>query len=106
MYSGTSVIRTSINRLLVLSGLEGRILLLTPSVHSEMMASLSGSARKRKRLVLPLESKIAILERLKAGATQAQLAEENGIGSLTVGDIKRNEAKVRFTYPAISLIRP
>ena len=71
IYSRTSVIRTSINRLLGLSGLEGRILLLTPivslvhvRVHSEVMASSSGSARKRKRLVLPLESKIAILERL------------------------------------------
>ena len=52
------------------------------------MASSSGSARKSKRLVLPLESKIAILERLKAGATQAQLAEEYGIRSSTAGDIK------------------
>ena len=73
------------------------------------MASLSGSARKRKRLVLPLESKIAILERLKAGATQAQLAEEYGIGSSTVGDIKITYYIIkmihisgRFTYPAIA----
>ena len=44
------------------------------------MASSSGSAKKRKRVVLPLERKIAILERLKAGATQAQLAAEYGIG--------------------------
>ena len=42
------------------------------------MASSSGSARKRKRLVLPLEMKIAILERLKAGATQEQLARSTG----------------------------
>ena len=59
------------------------------------MASSSGSARKRTHLVLPLESKIAILEQLKAGATQAQLAEENRIGSSTVGNIKKNEAKLR-----------
>ena len=44
------------------------------------MASSSSSAsksKKRKRVVLPTESKIAILDQLKAGATQAQLAEES-----------------------------
>ena len=36
-----------------------------------------------------------MLERLKAGATQVQLAEGYGIGSSTVGDTKKNEAKIR-----------
>ena len=46
------------------------------------MASSSSSAsksKKRKHVVLTLESKIAILDRLKAGATQAKLSEEYGI---------------------------
>lgn len=62
------------------------------------MASSSSSAsisKKRKRVVLPLEIKIAILDRLKAGATQAKLADEYGIGRLTVGDIKKSEDKIR-----------
>ena len=62
------------------------------------MASSSSSAnksRKRKHVVLPVESKIGILDRLKAGAIQTQLAEEYGIGSSTVGDIRKNEAKIR-----------
>ena len=62
------------------------------------MASSSSSvnkSRKRKHVVLPVESKIGILDRLKAGAIQTQLAEEYGIGSSTVGDIRKNEDKIR-----------
>lgn len=62
------------------------------------MASSSSSAsisKKRKRVVLPLEIKIAILDRLNAGATQAKLADEYGIGRSTVGDIKKSEDKIR-----------
>ena len=62
------------------------------------MTSSSSSvnkSRKRKHVVLPVESKIGILDRLKAGAIQTQLAEVYGIGRSTVGDIRKNEAKIR-----------
>ena len=68
------------------------------------MASSSSSASKRKHVVLLLESKIAILDRLKAGATQAQLAEEYGIGSSTVQRLTVHVSG-RFTYPAIAWSR-
>jgi hypothetical protein len=89
-YSGTSVIRTPVNRLLGLSDVvagslvprdslgtrvaSGYILINTQCTCWTKMASSSStsSPRKRKRVVLTLESKLAILDRLKAGATQEQ----------------------------------
>ena len=56
------------------------------------MATLSSSAKKskkRKHVVL------TILDCLKGGATQAKLADEYGIGTSTVGEIKKDEAKIR-----------
>ena len=50
------------------------------------MASLSSStskSKKRKRVVLPIESKI---DRMKVDVTQAKLADEYGIGSSTIKD--------------------
>ena len=35
-----------------------------------------------------IDSKLAILDSLKGGATQAELADEYTIGTLTIGDIK------------------
>ena len=63
----------------------------------EAMASTSaaGLGSKRKRVVLSLESKLAILDRLKFGATQAKLAEEYGVGKSTIADIKKSEEKLR-----------
>ena len=72
----------------------------TPCAHvrinAQTMASLSSSAnksKKRKRVVLTIDSKLAILDRLKGGATQAKLADE--YGTSTVGEIKKDEAKIR-----------
>ena len=62
------------------------------------MASSSCSAscsRKRKRTVVSLETKLAILDRLKKGEIQAQLASEYSVGKSTVSDIKKNEEKIR-----------
>jgi hypothetical protein len=62
----------------------------------EAMASTSaaGLGSKRKRVVLSLESKLAILDRLKFGATQVKLAEEYGVGKSTIASIKKNEEKL------------
>ena len=60
------------------------------------LESVSSSARKptkRRRVVLPIESKIAILDRLKGGASHVKIADEFGIGTSTVGDIK-DKAKI------------
>ena len=60
---------------------------------------------KRKRVVLSLESNPAILDHLKARATQESLADAYGIGRLTVGDIKKNEEKIRsFTLTKESMV--
>ena len=61
-----------------------------------ILAVLSKSCcGKRKRVVLLLESKIAVLDCLKAGVMQEKLADEYRIGRSTVGDIKKNEDKIR-----------
>lgn len=62
---------------------------------AKVMASSSGSAKKSKHLVLSLESKIAILEQLKTEVTRVQLVEGYRTRTLTVGDIKKKEAKIR-----------
>jgi len=54
---------------------------------------MSSKMMKRKRVVLSLEDKLGILDRLKAGASHTKLAEEYGIGKATVGDLKKNEEK-------------
>ena len=43
-----------------------------------------------------IDSKLAILESLKGGATQAELADEYAIGTLTIGDIMKEEANIRW----------
>ena len=55
----------------------------------------SSITKKRKCVVLTLENKLAILDRLKMGATQEKLASEYGIGRSTVGDLKKSEDKIR-----------
>ena len=59
------------------------------------MASSSRNPTKRKRVVLLIDSKIAVLDRLKGGASHKRLADDFGIGTSTIGDIKRDEAKIR-----------
>ena len=59
------------------------------------MGSSAKKSQKRKRVVLIIDSKLAILDRLKEGVIHAKLADEYGIGTSTVGDIKKDEAKIR-----------
>jgi transcriptional regulator with XRE-family HTH domain len=50
---------------------------------------------KRKRVVLPMKAKLAILDKIAKGCTQRSLAEEYGVGKATVSDLKNNEAKIK-----------
>ena len=56
------------------------------------MAAATG---KRKRVVLSLENKIVILDRLAKGERATKLATEFGIGNATIIDVKKNEDKIR-----------
>lgn len=59
------------------------------------MASCSDDFMKWKRTCVTLTTNLAILDRLKKGESQSQLASEYGIGKFTVGNIKKNEAKIK-----------
>ena len=59
-------------------------------------AIANSNSKKRTRVVLTLENKLAIVDRLKAGTTQKKLAEEYGIGRSTVGNLKKNEDRIRL----------
>ena len=61
---------------------------------SSTVASSSG-VQKRKRKVLSIDTKLAILESLSKGVSQAKLAEQYGVGKSTISDIKRSEQKVK-----------
>ena len=50
---------------------------------------------KRKRVVLTMKAKLAILDKMANGCTQRSLAEEYGVGKATVCDLKKNEAKIK-----------
>ena len=58
--------------------------------------SSAGNSRKRKRVVLTSEQKLLILDRLKKGQSQENIASEFGVGRSTVGDIKKSEGKLRL----------
>ena len=45
---------------------------------------------RRKRIVLSIEKKLEILDRLSKGESQAFLSFEYGIGKSTVADLKKN----------------
>lgn len=55
---------------------------------------MSGSAQKRKRVVLTIESKIKIIERFQCGEKIAKLADEYEVGNTTVRDIIKNREKI------------
>ena len=61
---------------------------------SSIVASSSG-VQKRKRKVLSIDTKLALLESLSKGVSQAKLAEQYGVGKSTISDIKRSEQKVK-----------
>ena len=50
---------------------------------------------KRKRVVLSIDSKLAILRKIKEGVPQIRLAEQYGVGRSTITDLKKNEDKIR-----------
>ena len=66
---------------------------------------MSSKLMKRKCVVPSLEDKLAVLDRLKAGTSHTKLAEEYGIGRMTVGDLKKNEKKIpSFTSTMDSMV--
>ena len=46
-------------------------------------------------MVLTLEKKFSILDRLKSGETQGKLTTEYGVGRSTIGDIKKTQDKLK-----------
>ena len=55
----------------------------------------ASTCRKRKRVVLSLENKLSILDRLAKGEKATQVASEFGIGNSTVIDLKKKESRIR-----------
>ena len=53
------------------------------------------SGKKRKRVVLNIEQKLSILDRLKKGEAQERIARDFGVGRSTIGDFKKAEDKLR-----------
>ena len=49
---------------------------------------------KRKKVVLPIEEKLDILESIKSGTSYTVISERYGIGRSTVADIKKNSSKL------------
>lgn len=61
---------------------------------------------QRKRVVLSIEKKLEILDRLSKGESQAFLSFEYGIGKSTVADLKKNAKKIRTFVVIHSPCRP
>ena len=51
--------------------------------------------RKCKRVVLSLENKLSLLNRLAIGEKVTKVASEFGTGNSTVTDLKKKESKIR-----------
>ena len=49
----------------------------------------------RKRVVLSLKDKCALLDKLEKGVPVSELAEQYGVAKQTISDIKRNKANIR-----------
>ena len=62
---------------------------------SSSTVSSSSGIQKRKRKVLSIDTKLAILESLSKGVNHAKLAEQYGVGKSTISDIKKSEQKVK-----------
>ena len=61
---------------------------------SEVSATSSGKALKRKRKVLTIEQKVEILNELSSGVSATILSERYGVGKSTVYDIKKNKDSI------------
>ena len=53
------------------------------------------TCRQCKRVVLSLENKLSILDRLAKGEKATKVAGEFGIGNSMVTDLKKNESRIR-----------
>lgn len=58
------------------------------------MYSVSKATKKRKRVVLSIEDKVKILDLLDKYVSYTLIGEQYGIGTSTVGDIKKNREKI------------
>ena len=58
------------------------------------MDIITSVKKKRKRVVLTIEQKLKIIEKLKKGAKRADLAKEYNVGESTITDIKKREIKL------------
>jgi len=56
---------------------------------------LPSTSNNRKRVVLIIEKKLAILDCLKKGSTQEKVSREFGVGRSTIGDNQKSESKLR-----------
>ena len=54
----------------------------------------ASTCRKRKLVVLSLENKQSILDRIAKGEKVTEVASEFGIGNSTVTDLKKNESRI------------
>lgn len=54
----------------------------------------TGVMGKRKHITLPLGQKAEILDKLRRGVSGKKLAQEYGIGTSTISDIKKNSGKI------------
>ena len=68
---------------------------ITMCVFFACVVVMAAATGKRKRVVLSLENKIVILDRLAKGERATKLATEFGIGNATIIDLKKNEDKIR-----------
>lgn len=60
-----------------------------------MASSNSTASRKRKRVALSVEAKLSIIDCLSKGESQSQFANEYWVSLSTVGDIRKNAAKIQ-----------
>ena len=56
---------------------------------------MANTDRKRKRVVLSIESKLTVLDSVAKGVGYSELCEKFGIGKSTITTLKKNEAKIR-----------
>ena len=55
---------------------------------------MSTSERKRKRVVLPIDSKLQVLDGVAKGVSYSDLSDKFGIGKSTISTLKKNEDKI------------
>ena len=56
---------------------------------------MANTDRKRKCVVLSIESKLTVLDSVAKGVGYSELCEKFGIGKSTIITLKKNEAKIR-----------